>query len=280
MENGRVGVVLPSTPHEGAEALARDVLQKIPDELLHPEHQIYTYPMADFADGDGDLQHREDGPVEEPVSSPYAVYAVDSLLQQPMPLWKRGLDVVGAAIGLIVLSPLLLAVAAAVKLTSPGPIFFRQLRSGYGGAPFVIYKFRSMVDGAERSRNSLAGMNEQDGPAFKIRSDPRVTPVGRLLRATSIDELPQLWNVLRGDMSLVGPRPLPCGESKATAGWQRRRLDVTPGLTCIWQTSDRRSISFNEWMRMDLRYLRSRSIRQDVKLILTTVLVVFRGKRW
>ena len=144
-----------------------------------------------------------------------------------------------------------------------------------------MYKFRSMVVDAEQRKRELLALNEQDGPAFKISADPRVTPLGRFLRTTSIDELPQLINVLKGDMSLVGPRPLPCDESDACRGWQRRRLDVTPGLTCIWQVRGRSQVSFADWCRMDLQYVASRSLLRDVTLIALTLPAVLlrRGAR-
>src|SRR5262249_40417169 len=154
--------------------------------------------------------------------------------------------------------PVLLLVALAIKLTSPGPVFFKQLRAGRGNKPFWMYKFRTMHVGADLIKDQLRAQSEQDGPAFKIKNDPRIHKLGRLLRITSLDELPQLWNVLCGDMSLVGPRPLPCQESDGCLGWQRRRLDVTPGLTCIWQVWGRSRVSFNEWVRMDIEYIARR----------------------
>ncbi len=156
-------------------------------------------------------------------------------------------------------------IAAAIKFTSPGPVFFRQSRSGRGGRPFFMYKFRSMVVDAEESKSELLTLNEQDGPAFKLTSDPRVTRLGQFLRDTSLDELPQLINVFKGDMSLVGPRPLPCEETAGCLDWQRRRLDVTPGLTCIWQVRGRSRVTFNEWVRMDLQYVRRQSCGKTSK---------------
>jgi lipopolysaccharide/colanic/teichoic acid biosynthesis glycosyltransferase len=196
-----------------------------------------------------------------------------------MPFWKRLIDVAGATFGLVLLLPLFVVVAVAIKLTSPGPIIFKQRRSGRGGRPFWLYKFRSMVTDAEEKKEELLELNEQDGPAFKMERDPRVTVVGRFLRATTIDELPQLWNVLKGDMSLVGPRPLPCGESDECVGWQRRRLDVTPGLTCFWQVKDQRTkIPFVDWVRMDLKYVKSRSPKVDLSLITETIRYILRRK--
>ena len=184
---------------------------------------------------------------------------------------KRIFDLLVSGAIIIVGSPLWLALILTIKLTSPGPVFFRQERIGRHGAPFDMLKFRSMVVDAEQLKPHLAALNEQDGPAFKIRSDPRVTPLGRWLRKTSIDELPQPYNVLRGEMSLVGPRPLPCHESDACRGWHRRRVEVTPGLTCIWQISGRSRVTFAEWVRMDVRYMQSCSPWRDFVLLLKTV---------
>jgi lipopolysaccharide/colanic/teichoic acid biosynthesis glycosyltransferase len=175
----------------------------------------------------------------------------------------------------------MLAAAIAIKLSSHGPILFAQRRAGLGGQPFTIYKFRTMVVDAEQRKASLKGLNEQDGPAFKMKHDPRITRIGRLLRTTSLDELPQLWNVLKGDMSLVGPRPLPCDESDAARLWHRQRLDVTPGLTCIWQIRGRNSVTFDQWMRMDMEYVRRRTLWHDLRLLLETIPAVLfsRGAR-
>lgn len=265
LESGKIGAVLPSTPAGGAWKVADDVCLAFPPHCHPPHCEVYVYPSQWPTErSSDDLADRDPLPL-------------DTLLIEPLPTWKRALDVVGAVTGLALLGPLLLFVAIAVKATSRGPVFFRQWRAGRGGQPFLIYKFRSMaVDAAVRQAELLA-LNEQDGPAFKLRRDPRVTPLGRVLRTTSLDELPQLWNVLRGEMSLVGPRPLPCHESHACLPWQRRRLDVTPGLTCIWQVSGRSRVTFNEWMRMDLRYTASRSVRQDLKLLAQTVWAVVRG---
>ena len=186
-----------------------------------------------------------------------------------------------SAVMLLLASPLMLLAAVAVRLDSPGPVIFKQNRAGLGGRPFPMYKFRTMVEGAEAKQTLLIPLSEQDGPAFKMKNDPRITRVGRLLRKTSIDELPQLLNVLKGDMSLVGPRPLPCHESDACSQWHRARLDVTPGLTCIWQVSGRSNTQFDRWVRLDLAYARRRTLLRDLKLILRTVPAVLlqRGAR-
>jgi lipopolysaccharide/colanic/teichoic acid biosynthesis glycosyltransferase len=184
---------------------------------------------------------------------------------------KRAIDILGAAFGLMLALPILLIAAAAVKITSKGPVIFTQQRAGLGGRPFALYKIRSMFVDAEERKAALAHLNEQDGPAFKLTNDPRITPAGRFLRKTSIDELPQLFNVLKGDMSLVGPRPLPLDEVAEFQLWHRRRHDVAPGITCTWQVYGRARVTFEQWMRMDVRYIKGRGVWPDVKLILATV---------
>jgi exopolysaccharide biosynthesis polyprenyl glycosylphosphotransferase len=191
---------------------------------------------------------------------------------------KRLFDIFASATALIVLSPLMLAVAALIKLTSRGPIIFRQQRVGLHGRPFNMFKFRSMVVNAEALKSRLAARNEQRGPVFKIKDDPRVTPIGRFIRKYSLDELPQLINVLRGDMSIVGPRPPVPAEVAQYEGWQRRRLSVRPGLTCIWQVSGRNQISFKEWMYLDMRYIDHWSLGEDLSLIVRTLPVVLTGR--
>jgi exopolysaccharide biosynthesis polyprenyl glycosylphosphotransferase len=193
-------------------------------------------------------------------------------------LVKRIMDAVAASILLLVLSPLMLLVATLIKLTSSGPMIYRQVRCGLYGRRFVLYKFRSMRDGAEDVLWEIRHLNEMDGPVFKMRNDPRVTPLGRLLRKSSIDELPQFWNVLKGDMSLVGPRaPLP-EEVREYTRWQRRRLSVKPGITCLWQVSGRNEIDFHEWMKLDLQYIDNWSLLLDLKILLRTFPVVLLGK--
>lgn len=203
--------------------------------------------------------------------------------------WKRTLDVVGSLVALVLLSPLIALVALLIKLTSPGPVIFRQDRIGQGGVPFTFYKFRSMradnddkvhrdyvaslIDGEPVANGQAAGA----GGHFKLKSDPRVTAIGRLIRRTSIDEIPQFYNVLRGDMSLVGPRPPVVYEAHRYKSWHRRRVfDLKPGLTGIWQVEGRSRVSFDDMVRMDLRYLRECSLTFDLKILLKTVLVVVR----
>jgi lipopolysaccharide/colanic/teichoic acid biosynthesis glycosyltransferase len=197
--------------------------------------------------------------------------SVGELLAAPLPWWKRWIDIAGAAVGIILSSPLMLIAAMSVRLSSPGPIIFSQKRSGLGGKPFQIYKFRTMVVNAEAKRKELAALSEQDGPAFKLTNDPRLTKIGRILRKTSIDELPQLFNVLKGDMSLVGPRPLPCSESEGCLPWQKHRMNITPGLTCIWQVKGRSRVGFDDWVRMDMAYMRRRTLWKDIQIIFATI---------
>jgi exopolysaccharide biosynthesis polyprenyl glycosylphosphotransferase len=193
-------------------------------------------------------------------------------------LVKRALDVVGATIGILLLSPLLALTALAIKLEDRGPVFFVQERSGLYGRTFRMYKFRSMVADAEKQKSALEKLNEMSGPVFKMKRDPRITRVGALIRKTSIDELPQLWNVLRGEMSVVGPRPPIPSEVARYERWQMRRLSMKPGLTCIWQVSGRNAVDFDNWMRLDLEYIDNWSLFLDVKLILKTFPVVFTGR--
>jgi len=184
---------------------------------------------------------------------------------------KRVLDVVGALVGLVVTAPLLGLAALAVRIESHGPVLYRSKRVGRGGRTFTFYKLRSMVDGADRHRHTLSHLNETNGPVFKMSRDPRVTRVGRFLRTTSIDELPQLINVLRGDMSLVGPRPPLTEEVVQYEPWQLKRLEVRPGLTCLWQISGRSRIGFQEWMRLDLEYIRMQSFGLDLRILIRTI---------
>jgi lipopolysaccharide/colanic/teichoic acid biosynthesis glycosyltransferase len=191
---------------------------------------------------------------------------------------KRALDVFGASVGLVLTGPFVLAAVAAIKWNDRGPAFFCQTREGQFGRPFTIYKLRTMIVDAEKSQAALRGASHRDGPAFKISRDPRVTKVGQFLRSTCLDELPQLINVLKGDMSLVGPRPLPWHESRACERWHRRRLDVRPGLTCIWQVNKGKAETFNDWMRMDLQYIDQLGFFKDLQLIAQTVIVPVTGR--
>lgn len=191
---------------------------------------------------------------------------------------KRALDVIASFLGLVILSPILSIVAILIKLESKGPAIFAQSRIGLNGKEFKMYKFRSMVQNAEELKEKLAKQNEMSGPMFKIKNDPRVTKVGKFIRKTSIDELPQLLNILKGDMTLVGPRPSLPREVEKFESWMLKRLEVKPGLTCYWQVSGRNNIDFYEWMKLDLKYVNDMSFWLDIKLIFKTVAVLFGDK--
>jgi lipopolysaccharide/colanic/teichoic acid biosynthesis glycosyltransferase len=276
LDRSRIGVMLPGTPPRGAWKLAEDVCVAL-ESVPRPLCQVYCYP-SESEQLDDVIPQRHTHEKQHSQEDHQPIQPLEMLFVQALPAWKRAIDIIGAGVGLLLLSPVFLVLAAAIKLTSPGPVFFRQQRSGRGGRPFLMYKFRSMVIDAESRKSELLSLNEQDGPAFKLTGDPRITRVGRFLRDTSLDELPQLWNVLKGDMSLVGPRPLPCDETASCLDWQRRRLDVTPGLTCIWQVRGRSQVSFNEWVRMDLEYVKRRSLRKDVAILLSTVPAVLQRR--
>jgi exopolysaccharide biosynthesis polyprenyl glycosylphosphotransferase len=193
-------------------------------------------------------------------------------------LAKRIMDVVFSLLFLIVLAPLLFCAAVLVKFMSPGSVFFRQTRVGLNKRQFRIYKFRTMIANAEQVQDQLLSMNEMTGPAFKMKNDPRVTPLGRMLRKTSIDELPQLFNVLKGDMSLVGPRAMSLRDYNLfDQDWQRRRFSVKPGITCLWQINGRNAIPFEEWMELDMQYIDKWSLWLDLEILARTIPVVLRG---
>lgn len=191
---------------------------------------------------------------------------------------KRVVDIICSLIGLIVLMPVLVVVAILIKIESKGSIIFAQDRVGKDGIVFKMYKFRSMVVNAEELKEKLANENERIGPMFKIKNDPRITKVGKFIRKTSIDELPQLVNILKGEMSIVGPRPSLPKEVQCFDEWMMKRLEVKPGLTCYWQVAGRNDIEFIEWMKLDVKYVKERSILIDVKLILKTFFVLFGDK--
>lgn len=191
---------------------------------------------------------------------------------------KRTLDIICSTLGLIILSPVLLVVSILIKLESNGPVIFSQKRVGLNGNEFKMYKFRSMVQNAEELKEKLAKQNEMSGPMFKMKDDPRVTKVGKFIRKTSIDEIPQLINVIKGDMSLVGPRPSLPKEVAKFEPWMLDRLNVKPGLTCYWQVSGRNNIDFEDWMKLDLQYVEDRSFLLDLKLIFKTFFVLFGDK--
>lgn len=192
---------------------------------------------------------------------------------------KRSFDVVSSGLGMLVLSPVFLVTAIAIKLEDPkGTIFYHQPRIGKGGSTFRCHKFRSMYSNADEIKASLMAQNEMDGPVFKMKHDPRITKVGKVIRKTSIDELPQLWNIFVGEMSVIGPRPLPVAEELACTPYQRQRELVKPGLSCYWQISGRSNVMFDEWIEMDFRYIREQSFLTDMKILFGTIPAVLTGR--
>jgi len=283
LKDGRIVVLLPDTEPEGAWAFAVAISEVYPPGPDRPECDVRVYPDREeehVLDEDelevaGASSNGESKPRKSPSSSG------EPFLAQSVPRWKRSLDIAGSLFGLTVSAPIILAAGLAIKASSKGPVFFCQEREGIGGKRFRMWKLRTMCVDAEARKEDLLQFSEQDGPAFKLSKDPRTTTVGRILRFTSIDELPQFFNVLIGDMSLVGPRPLPTKESTACENWQRRRLTVMPGMTCTWQVSERGNVEFDEWVRMDIRYAEKRSLLQDVKLLVWTLpsLLLNKGMR-
>lgn len=294
LDNGmRLAALLPGTDKNGAQHVARDVCAAVQRYGLKLSVGIMCYPDnldeltaggTDAADagtltrwdllpfvveGMIDELTRENAHEQQGNRAPVA--PMQGLLVRPMPWWKRTIDIAFSAFGLAVLWPVLAVIAILIRLTSRGPAIFKQQRTGLGGRVFTIYKFRTMVQDAEAQKEAMRPLSEQDGPAFKLTNDPRVTKIGHFLRSTSLDELPQLWNVLKGDMSLVGPRPLPVSEADGCTQWQKRRHDVTPGLTCLWQVEGRSTVSFITWMRMDARYVAARNLTRDLKLLFWTI---------
>lgn len=193
-------------------------------------------------------------------------------------LAKRIFDLGVSFAALILLIPIIPVLAVMIKLDTPGPVFFKQDRVGKNGKLFKFYKFRSMRLDADKQKEEIEALNEKDGPIFKVRTDPRITSVGRFLRRSSLDEIPQIFNVVRGDMSIVGPRPPLPSEVENYQPWHRRRLEVTPGITCLWQISGRSQLSFNEWMRLDMEYIKHRSFRADLAIFLKTIPAVIARK--
>lgn len=300
--------ILPDTAAAGGRRFAEAVRKRLREAGVRTSYAIYEYaPPRKVDDKPGNDQsgsgmHRVDPPLRTPaprlpalasamvehVQLPShsglvtarrnATHGLEVAMSHGLPWWKRAIDLTAAGSGLLVLWPLMVTVGLAIRLDSPGKAIFKQQRAGLGGKPFDIWKFRTMYTDAEQRRAELLHQNEQDGPAFKIKDDPRITRIGALLRKTSLDELPQLINILRGEMTFVGPRPLPVHESDACLPWQRRRLSVTPGLTCIWQVWGRSAVSFDEWVRMDLSYQRRRTIQHDLKIMLATVPAVLKQR--
>ena len=311
-DSHRIGVVLPETSMVGAWAFADDVCQTIAAKASLPKCTFYTYPSSWSNKWDGHsvqlsfadicpkwqigmsrelfafAKHSRSelspsaGERLTPDRAQQSKEPVETLEEavffHRLPIWKRAMDIAGAVVALILFSPIMLIVAIAIKVTSKGPVFFKQQRAGLGRKPFTFYKFRSMSVDAEDRKKELLKHNERTGPAFKMTDDPRVTPVGDFIRKWSLDELPQLFNVLRGDLSLVGPRPLPIEEASQHDHWQDKRLCITPGITCLWQVYARHDKCFDRWTRLDIEYISRQSPLLDIKILLRTLPAVLSRK--
>lgn len=282
-DGANLGVLLPDTSGEGAWAFVRKVRNGHGGARLVFPARVYTYKgnwkdESEKTDSVDAATVSDEGQELAREECPREVEDMERFFLKPLPWWKRSEDIFGALAALVVFLPLFLIVSILVKLTSKGPVIYRQERAGRGGKPFHFYKFRTMYDGADALKEDLRELNDVDGPVFKIKDDPRITPLGRFLRRSSLDEIPQLWNVLKGDMTLVGPRPPTLDEVPKYRAWHRRRLELTGGITGIRQTSGRNEVPFEEWMRMDVRYSRKRSFFLDIRLLFKTVWAVLSGR--
>jgi lipopolysaccharide/colanic/teichoic acid biosynthesis glycosyltransferase len=283
--SGKFGVLLVDTCEMGGRA-ALDRIVRLADRqrLKITVHlRVHDPEGFDSSDDPPDQGQGRRGAGREqwhPVDGDVQVSSEAPLVPRPMMqmMTKRAIDIVGASVGLLIAGPVILVAMILIRRFDSGPALYRQTREGLGGRPFLIYQLRTMEVGAEKLQPVLKDQSHRDGPAFKMANDPRVTRIGRFLRKSWIDELPQLVNVLKGDMSLVGPRPLPWHESRACQPWQRRRLDMRPGLTCDWQIRKASVQTFDEWMRLDVRYIDGRSLFRDLLLMAKTLAVPLKGR--
>lgn len=278
-DESSVGVLLYNTPLDGAWEFVSNVRTTI-DQLRIPHScDVFTYPNDWSKISD---EHLHLAPSHTSSSSSTITHRNAEVLYQifskKQPIWKRIIDILFSSIAILLLSPVFLVTAIAVKMTSSGPVFFKQTRAGLGGKPFGCMKFRSMCVDAEKMKEQLWQHNERTGPVFKMADDPRITPFGKFIREWSIDELPQLFNVLLGDMSLVGPRPPTMDEVEKYHRWHNYRLDIKPGITCIWQVYARHNKSFEDWVRLDIEYVRKQSALLDLKLLCMTIPAVLSRK--
>jgi len=281
---------LPEVPHLGGlEDLPRVLHEKTVDEVILVMRGVTAEQFSTILAACDDLgtpmrqlvlPEFHDGRrlgLERQYGLPFVTLALSERTTEEMAL-KRTVDILGSAALLLLLSPALLVIALLILATMGRPVIYSQERIGYHGRRFHMHKFRSMARDAEAQRDALSQRNEMSGPVFKITADPRITPLGRVLRKFSLDELPQLFNVLGGSMSLVGPRPLPVAEQQQITGQLRRRLSMKPGITGLWQVSGRSDLSFEEWMKLDLEYVDNSSLRRDVELLIKTVPAVLSGR--
>ena len=287
-KEGSIATLLPCTSPDGAWKFAKDVLDGIPAGTKAPICRMFTYPSSWISRGNGDGKGRKDSNDEsllpndsrartQPVSGPshFESEGVEKIMGRPIPLWKRFLDILGALVGIILLSPLFLLIAIVIKIVSPGSVFFRQERIGYLGRPFMLWKFRTMHVNNDATGHKQYSSHFINGnaPMAKLDDlgDSRIIPFGKFLRTACLDEFPQLINVLMGEMSLVGPRPCIRYEAEEYLQWHARRFDIVPGMTGLWQVSGKSSLTFKEMIRLDIRYSRKMSPGLDAKILLLTV---------
>jgi lipopolysaccharide/colanic/teichoic acid biosynthesis glycosyltransferase len=286
-DGNSLGVVLPATAPAGAVKFAEDVCRGIPAGAPSPRFTVYAYPSewissdrppgaspsGDSGNGQRAVRHAE-GASGGKKDGAEGIHRMERIFGSPIPLWKRAMDVVGASVALALFSPLILLIAAWIKIVSPGPVFFKQERVGHMGKPFTLWKFRTMRPENDPAvhRRHLSELIRGEKPMEKLDAarDPRILSFGRILRQTCLDELPQLFNVLRGDMSLVGPRPCLPYEAKEYLPWHARRFDSTPGMTGLWQVNGKNRTTFREMIRFDIAYARRISPWMDFKILLKT----------
>jgi lipopolysaccharide/colanic/teichoic acid biosynthesis glycosyltransferase len=279
LDERHIGVLLINTPMEGARIFADAILDMVtPESALN--YEIYIYPERKKNINDVDDKRQVDHNGQNSLQKyPNSILAMQPLLVRKMPAWKRTFDIIGSLSGLILLSPFFLLTALFIKMISPGPIFFKQKRIGYGGRPFTVWKFRSMNVNADNTHHKkyLAELINDDTygentskPMLKLDDDPQIIPLGNILRKSGLDELPQLINVLLGNMSLVGPRPPILYEVEEYLCWHNGRLDTVPGMTGLWQVSGKNRLSFKEMVRLDIQYSKNLSLFQDIKILLKT----------
>lgn len=266
----RIAVLLPETTIKGARKLAHCISEKIACAGMLLPCTVYMYPSMKWIDGES---------LTEP-SCPAETVHEKIAVGHRIPVWKRTMDIIGSSIGLLLISPLLIAFTAMIKIVSPGPIFFKQERVGRSGNIFTLFKFRTMNVNNDESehrkylKNLIGDLSEDDKPMIKLDDNARIIPFGKIIRSLAIDELPQLINVFRGEMSLIGPRPCIPYEAEEYLRWHARRFDITPGLTGLWQVSGKNKTTFKEMIRLDIKYAGERSFLMDVKILLKTPLVV------
>lgn len=263
-------MLLPETTIKGARKLAHCISEKIACAGMLLPCTVYMYPSMKWIDGES---------LTEP-SCPAETVHEKIAVGHRIPVWKRTMDIIGSSIGLLLISPLLIAFTAMIKIVSPGPIFFKQERVGRSGNIFTLFKFRTMNVNNDESehrkylKNLIGDLSEDDKPMIKLDDNARIIPFGKIIRSLAIDELPQLINVFRGEMSLIGPRPCIPYEAEEYLRWHARRFDITPGLTGLWQVSGKNKTTFKEMIRLDIKYAGERSFLMDVKILLKTPLVV------